>query len=152
MKFLPPVSRFLFPLFFLLSATAVIPDAEAQWVRPSFHLEQQRKSDLRHSYRPSIRLVGETGASRQVRSGQSLTFEYYARRGWVSRVEVRSGTRVIKTVSLGASKAGRGRITVRASEIPTRFGKPTFKLWAWQGIRGRQSIHGESVKYTVVTP
>tara|TARA_R110002096_G_scaffold83431_9_gene193463 strand:+ start:1198 stop:1716 length:519 start_codon:yes stop_codon:yes gene_type:complete len=166
-RFVPPgrvgyphiVMTFKRPLIMPLYAGAVVfltllvtaPDASAQFgyrLSPAF--ERQRKSEVRQSYRPHVKIVRAPGASRQVKSGQSLVFEYYARQGWVSRIEVRSGTKVIKTISVGQSRSGRGKIVIKASELNRSFGKLSFKLWAWQGRPSFQSIHGESIGYTVV--
>ena len=128
-----------------------VPNAEAQVLyRPSLGLQQQVKSEVRQTYRPHIQLIREAGASRSVKAGQPLVFEYYARRGWVSRIEVRSGSRVIKTIQTGQSQSGGGKIVLNSSDLPVSFGKRSFTLWAWQGRPSYQSIHGQSIGYTLI--
>ena len=80
-------------------------------------------------------------------AGRPITFEFYAKRGWVSKIEVRSGLKVIRTIPVGKVTSGRGTVTLTAADLK---GSKNFKFWAWQGLPGRQSLHGESVKYRLV--
>lgn len=137
-------------LFVLMGCWGAATEVEAQFgLRYNPLGRQQWQSDLRHSYRPRIKVVRAPGASRELESGRTLTFEYYARQGHVARIEVRSGLKVVKTLHVGPSKSGRGQFKVKASELSRSFGKRSFKLWAWQGRQGYQSLHGESVSYTL---
>lgn len=140
-----------FPLLFLailvtLSGIAW-EKAEAQVYFRRPHYDLMRDQQIRHLYRPSIRVVRPAGQSRAVKSGGSLRYSFYVRRGWVDRIEVRSGLKVIKTVRPGKARSGGGSIRVTASDL-ARAGKggksQRIKLWAWQGQPGRQSVHGET--------
>lgn len=75
-----------------------------------------------------------------------MTFEFNVQRGFVSRIEIRSGLKVVKVIPAGA-RGGRGTFTLNLSELPP--GKQKFKLWAWQGQPAYQSVHGESIGYTL---
>ena len=132
----------------ILSASAAL-EAEAQF-RFGFPRTQQRQfqSDLRHSYRPRVKVVRPSN-SRTLQSGQTLKYEYYARRGGVARIEVRSGYRVVKTINTGGRRSGSGTIVLDASTLRKVSGRNTFRLWAWQAQPGRQSLHGESMGYTL---
>ena len=60
-------------------------------------------------------------------------------RGFVSRIELRSGLRLIRTLPLtGLARSGRLPFTVPG-------GLRDLKIWAWQGQAGYQSVHGESI-------
>ena len=64
-------------------------------------------------------------------------------RGFVSRIELRSGLRLIRTLPLtGLARSGRLTFTVPG-------GLRDLKIWAWQGQAGYQSVHGESIKYSL---
>ncbi len=83
------------------------------------------------------------GASPQLKAGSIQMVDYSVMRGFVSRIEVRSGQKIISTLPLsGPAQSGRLTFTV-----PT--GLRDFKLWAWQGQPAYQSVHGESIKYTL---
>ena len=98
----------------------------------------------RQLYRPNVHVVRAPGASRQLKAGSIQTVDYSVMRGFVSRIEVRSGLKIISTLPLsGPAQSGRLTFTV-----PT--GLRDFKLWAWQGQPAYQSIHGESIKYTLI--
>lgn len=114
-------------------------------IRPSGIFDQQRRIQRRQLYRPSVKVVRFSN-SRKLSSGK-LTYEYSVKRGFVSRIEIRSGLKVVKVIPAGA-RGGRGTFTIDLRELPS--GKKKFKLWAWQGQPAYQSVHGESIGYTLL--
>ncbi len=117
--------------------------ARAQWgIRPYRPLDQQWKTQQRQLYRPSVQVVRPKGASRSLTAGSAQTIDYSVMRGSVARIEVRSGLKVIQTIPLPPGSRS-GRIVIK---IPS--GPGSFKLWAWQGQPGHQSVHGESIRYS----
>lgn len=112
-------------------------------IRPYRHLDMQWKMQQRQLYRPNVRVVRASGESRDLKAGSTRTLEFSVMRGYVSRIEIRSGQKIIRTLPLsGPARNGRFSFT-----LPN--GLQDFKLWAWQGQPGNQSVHGESVKYTL---
>jgi len=112
-------------------------------IRPYRPLDQQWRSQQRQLWRPNVHVVRAKGESRELAAGAPRSLEFSVNRGFVSRIELRSGQRIIRTLPLnGPAQSGRLTFTV-----PT--GMRTFKLWAWQGQAGYQSVHGESIKYTL---
>ena len=106
--------------------------------------DQRRQEEQRQLYRPNAHVVRAPGASRQLKAGSSQKVDFSVMRGFVSRIEVRSGQKIIRTLPLpGPARSGRLTFTV-----PT--GLRDFKLWAWQGQPAYQSVHGESIKYTLI--
>lgn len=145
----------LFLFLFLLGASEpAITSAEAQFgFRPTRQFDILRQQELRQRYRPTAHVTRGPSGSRVFRSGASIPFEYRTRQGFVSKIEIRSGLKVIKTIYPTPSASGRGRFTLTAADF-AKSGKTgsklKFKLWAWQGSNSRQSIHGESISYTLV--
>jgi hypothetical protein len=106
-------------------------------------LGQQWRSQQRQLWRPNIHVERGKGESRSLVAGATRSLEFSVKRGFVSRIELRSGQRVIRTLPLnGPAQSGRMTFT-----IPV--GLRNLKLWAWQGQAGYQSVHGESIKYTL---
>ena len=133
----------------LILSASVALEAEAQFRFDISRIRQRQfQTELRHSYRPRIKVVRSSN-SRTLQSGQTLKYEYYARRGGVARIEVRSGYRVIQTINTGGRPSGSGTIVLHASTLRKVSGRNTFRLWAWQAHPGRQSLHGESIGYTL---
>lgn len=134
---------------------ALLPGTgEAQSVfRRRGDLNALQRSQWRALYRPDIRIVRPSGGSKTFRVGQSLPYAFYTRRGWVTRIEVRSGLKVIKRIDIGQARSGRGSITLTASDL-ARAGKAGrkigFTVWAWQGQPSYQSVHGESIRYQLL--
>ena len=113
-------------------------------LRPYGLFDQQRQIQQRQLYRPNVHVVRVPGASPQLKAGSIQMVDYSVMRGFVSRIEVRSGQKIISTLPLsGPAQSGHLTFTV-----PT--GLRDFKLWAWQGQPAYQSIHGESIKYTLI--
>ncbi|MEM6280530.1 MAG: hypothetical protein AAF491_02250 [Verrucomicrobiota bacterium] len=147
---------FFLVLSLLLGGSSLLETVQAQ-VGPGFRrpklFDTLRTQEMRQQYRPNAHVTRGPSGSRTFQSGTSIPFEYRTRRGYVTRIEIRSGLKVIKTIHLSPSSSGRGRFTLSASDF-ARAGKSgpklKFKLWAWQGQPGRQSIHGESIGYTLV--
>jgi len=112
-------------------------------IRPYRHLDMQWQMQERQLYRPNVHLVREAGESRKLKAGSTRTLSFSVMRGHVSRIEIRSGLKVVRTLPLpGPARSGKLTFT-----LPT--GLSDFKLWAWQGQPGNQSVHGESVKYSL---
>ena len=141
-------SFFLLLVIVFLASAGASPTLKAQArgpvIRPVGVLDHQRRMERRQLYRPSVKVV-RFSSSRKLPSGK-LTFEYSVKRGFVSRIEVRSGLKVVKILPAGG-RAGRSTFTIDLSELPQ--GKNKFKLWAWQGQPAFQSVHGESISYTL---
>lgn len=152
MKYSPSFSILLFLASILLFSSEQSVVAQGS-LGPGFRQPQIfdtiRRQEHRQRYRPSIKATG----SRTFASGDSVRFEYRVRQGFVSKIEIRSGLKVIKTVYPTPSPSGRGSFTLTSSDF-LRAGKKgskfKFKLWAWQGQPAWQSVHGESVSYTLV--
>lgn len=132
--------------FTLLTAGFFLPEtAGAQGIGPSIRpyrsLDQQWHSQQRQLWRPNVHVVRARGESRELAAGATRDLEFSVRRGFVSRIELRSGQRLIRTLPLsGPARSGRLSFTVPG-------GLRDLKLWAWQGQAGFQSVHGESVEY-----
>lgn len=128
----------------ILVSFVVGEKAEAQWgLSPFRPLDQSWRTQERQLYRPNVHVVRPKGASRTLAAGAALTLEYSVMRGFVTHVEVRSGQKVIRTIPLPSpSRSGRVAFTPPS-------GLSNFKLWAWQGQPAYQSVHGESVKYSL---
>ncbi|MDF1656387.1 MAG: hypothetical protein P1U58_02175 [Verrucomicrobiales bacterium] len=147
------------PLFFLLVPVLVAGsfftmNAEAQFgFRPNRINDTLRRQERRQLYRPNVHITRNSSGSRIFKSGSSIPYEYRTRQGFVSKIEIRSGLKIIKTIHLPASSAGRGRFTLTATDF-AKAGKTgsklKFKLWGWQGRNGMQSVHGESISYTLI--
>lgn len=138
--------RFVLPAFLVLSAS----QASAQYLRPSLPLEQIRQQEQRALWRPEIRVL-RPDASRKLPAGVPLTYAYTCKRGFISRIELRSGAKLIRVIQSEATTGGSGTITVTPDDL-LRIGKnrtASFTLWVWQGVPGYQSIHGESIAYTL---
>lgn len=144
-KFLPLLT------FMSLTLLSPIPEAFAQQpgfgFRPSRQFQQQRQMLLRQSYRPSVKIVRPAGADRKISAGRTYTYSFNVRKGWVTKIELRSGLKVIKTIPVGQRRSGTGKITISSADLKRAGNKVT--LWAWQGQKGFQSIHGESIRYTL---
>lgn len=153
------IRAFLFLLLPLLGVGGVFSTtAEAQiGVGPGFRQsplhDTLRRQERRQLYRPNIHISRGADRSRTFRSGASIPYEYHTRQGFVSKIEIRSGLKVIKTIYPTTSSRGRGRFTLTAADF-AKAGKTgsklTFKLWGWQGRSGMQSVHGESIRYTLL--
>jgi hypothetical protein len=111
----------------------------------NFH--QQRQMMQRQSFRPWIKVVRPRGADRRLAANGRHTYEFHVQRGWVSKIEIRSGLKVVRTIPVGRVRKGRGTFTLTASDLAQI--KRGFKLWAWQGQGGFQSVHGPSIGYTL---
>jgi len=128
--------------------------AEAQFgFRPNRINDTLRRQERRQLYRPNVHLTRDSSGSRTFRSGSSIPYEYRTRQGFVSKIEIRSGLKVIKTIYPPVSSAGQGRVTLTTTDF-AKAGKTgsklKFKLWGWQGRTGMQSVHGESISYTLI--
>ena len=136
--------RTLFLPALLLFSGALTERAGAQWgLRPHRALDQQWEMQQRQLYRPRVHVVRPKGATRTLAPGSTQTVEFSVMRGQVSRIELRSGLKVLQTLRLPpGSRAGRLRI-----QVPS--GPGSFTLWAWQGQPGFQSVHGESIRYSL---
>ncbi len=142
-----PIFRFCcFALvcFGLLAPAMVAAQGFGPVIRPYRHLDMQWQMQQRQLYRPNVHVVRASGESRNLKAGSTRTLEFTVMRGYVSRIEIRSGQRVIRTLPL-SGPARNGQLTFT---LPT--GLRDFKLWAWQGQPGNQSVHGESVKYSLI--
>lgn len=130
----------------LVTAGLFIPAAaDAQGFGPSLRpyrpLDQQWRSQQRQLWRPNIQVVRAKGESRTLATGATREISFSVKRGFISRIELRSGLRVIRTLPLnGPARSGRLSYTVPG-------GLSDLKIWAWQGQAGYQSVHGESIKY-----
>jgi len=126
----------------------LLPDpVAAQGFGPSIGsfspLGQQWRSQQRQLWRPNVHVVRAKGESRTLVAGATRSLQFSVKRGFVSRIELRSGQRVIRILPLnGPAQSGRLTFTVPG-------GQSNLKLWAWQGQAGYQSVHGESIKYTL---
>jgi hypothetical protein len=158
---LPPSSRREFFTSWLpyggaaLFASALLSEtSEAQSLfRRRGDLNSLQRSQFRRLYRPTIHIVRPSGGSKTFRVGQSLPYTFYTKRGWVTRIEVRSGLKVIKRIELGQARSGRGHISITSRDLAAagKTGqKIGFTIWAWQGQPSYQSIHGESVRYQLL--
>ena len=88
-------------------------------------------------------MVRAKGESRALAAGATREISFSVNRGFVSRIELRSGLRLIRTLPLtGLARSGRLPFTVPG-------GLRDLKIWAWQGQAGYQSVHGESIKYSL---
>ena len=76
-----------------------------------------RRQERRQLYRPNVHVTRGASGSRTFRSGTSIPFEYRTRQGFVSKIEVRSGLKVIKTIYPPVSSSGRGRFTLTAADF-----------------------------------
>ena len=138
-------STSLLPILSVILVMVVIGEnAEAQGgLRPYRPLDQSWRTQERQLYRPNVHVVRAKSASRTLAAGSAQTIEYSVMRGFVSHLEVRSGQKVIRTIPLPSpSRSGRVAFTPPP-------GLSSFKLWAWQGQPAYQSVHGESVKYSL---
>ncbi len=112
-----------------------------------------QKSQWRALWRPNIRIVRPSGGSKTFQAGQSFPYSFYTKRGWVTRIEVRSGLKVIRRIDMGQARSGRGSIALTSADL-ARVGKAgkkiSFTLLAWQGQPSYQSIHGESIRYQLL--
>jgi hypothetical protein len=138
--------RFLLSAIFVLSAS----HASAQYLRPSLPLDQIRQQEQRALWRPEIRVL-RPDASRKLPAGIPLTYAFACKRGFISRIELRSGARLIRVIQSEATTDGTGTVTVMPDDL-LRIGKnrtASFALWVWQGVPGYQSVHGESISYTL---
>lgn len=111
----------------------------------SRNFRQQQDMLRRQSYRPHIKVVRPRGADRRLAANGRHPYDFYVRRGWVSKIEIRSGLKVVKTIPVGQSRSGQGAFTLSSADLAKI--KRGFKLWAWQGQGGYQSLHGESIGY-----
>jgi hypothetical protein len=124
--------------------------ASAQYLRPSLPLEQIRRQEQRNLWRPEVRVI-RSDASRKLPAGVPLTYTLSCKRGFISRVELRAGAKLIRIIQSEATRGGSGTVTVTPDDL-LRVGKnrtASFTLWAWQGVPGFQSIHAESIAYTL---
>lgn len=147
-------NRSLFLILAFLSSGFFIERAQAQLgFRHSPVFDTLRRQERRQLYRPNVHISRGASGSRTFRSGTSIPFEYQTRQGFVSKIEVRSGLKVIKTIYPPVSSSGRGRFTLTTADF-AKAGKTgsklKFKLWGWQGRNGMQSVHGESISYTLL--
>lgn len=116
-------------------------------------LDALRRSQWRRLYRPGIRIVRPSGETKTFRVGQSLPYAFSSQRGFVTRIEVRSGLEVIKRIHVGQARRGRGTITITHRDLAAvgkEGRKIGFTLWAWQGQPAYQSVHGESIRYRLL--
>lgn len=138
--------RLLLPAFLVLSAS----QASAQYLRPSLPLDQIRQQEQRALWRPEVRVL-RSDASRKLPPGIPRTYTFTCKRGFISRIELRSGAKLIRVIQGEPSPGGSATVTVTPDDL-LRIGKnrtASFTLWAWQGVPGFQSIHGESISYTL---
>lgn len=113
-------------------------------LRPHRPLDQQWRSQQRQLWRPNVRVVRAKGESRTLAAGASREISFSVKRGFVLRIELRSGLRLIRTLPLtGPAQSGSLPFTVPG-------GLNDLKIWAWQGQAGYQSVHGESIKYSLI--
>ncbi|MEC5125285.1 hypothetical protein VSU19_00870 [Verrucomicrobiales bacterium BCK34] len=144
------MKSFFFPVIIAIAALGLfLPvNAEAQ-SRFGFSrkIQQQQKMLRRQLYRPHIKVVRPRGADRRLDASGRHTYDFYVKRGWVSRIEIRSGLKVVKTIPVGHSRSGQGTFSLSSSDAAKI--KRGFKLWAWQGQGGYQSLHGESISYSL---
>ena len=138
--------RFLLPAFLILSAS----QAGAQNLRPRLPLDPIRQQEQRALWRPEVRVL-RSDSSRQLPAGVPLSYTLGCKRGFISRVELRAGAKLIRVIQNGPVQGGRFSVTVTPDDL-LRVGKnrtASFTLWAWQGVPGYQSVHGESISYTL---
>jgi hypothetical protein len=138
-----------FLCFALVTTGLFLPAAaDAQGFGPSLRphrpLDQQWRSQQRQLWRPNVRVVRAKGESRTLAAGASREISFSVKRGFVLRIELRSGLRLIRTLPLtGPAQSGSLSFTVPG-------GLNDLKIWAWQGQAGYQSVHGESIKYSLI--
>jgi len=140
----------LFSLALVICVTGlVVPTSTEAQSRFGFSRSFRQQQDMlrRQSYRPHIKVVRPRGADRRLASNGRHTYDFYVKRGWVSKIEIRSGLKLVKTISVGKSRSGKGTFTLSSSDRAKI--KRGFKIWAWQGQGGYQSVHGESIGYTL---
>ena len=142
----------LVPVF--LASGFCTTSAEAQFgFRPNRTFDTLRRQERRQLYRPNVHITRDASGSRTFKSGASIPYAYRTRQGLVSKIEIRSGLKVMKTNHPPVSSAGRGRFTLTSADF-AKAGKTgsklKFKLWGWQGRPGMQSVHGESISYTFI--
>ncbi|MEM1440776.1 MAG: hypothetical protein AAGF67_00435, partial [Verrucomicrobiota bacterium] len=109
-------------LFFLISflfiAGGFLPEKAHAQFGPGFNRTRTfdvfRQQEIRQQYRPNAHVSRGPSGSRTFQSGSSIPFEYHVRRGFVTRIEIRSGLKVIKTIHISPSSSGRGRFTLTA--------------------------------------
>lgn len=138
--------RLILSAFLVLCAT----QASAQYLRPSLPLDQIRQQEQRALWRPEVRVL-RADNSRKLPAGIPLTYTLTCKRGFISRVELRSGAKLIRVIRSEPSSGGSATVTVTPDDL-LRIGKnrtASFTLWAWQGVPGYQSVHGESISYTL---
>ncbi|MDF1739197.1 MAG: hypothetical protein P1U86_08560 [Verrucomicrobiales bacterium] len=144
------MKSFIFPLFIAVAAAVlsspVTVEAQSRFGF-SRDIRQQQKMLRRQSYRPHIKVVRPRGADRRLDASGRHRYDFYVKRGWVSKIEIRSGLKVVKTIPVGRSRSGQGTFTLSSADVAKI--KRGFKLWAWQGQGGYQSLHGESIGYTL---
>lgn len=136
----------------VFAATSQVGEAQSIFRRRG-DLNSLQRSQQRALYRPRVRIVRPSGGSKTFRVGQSFPYTFYAKRGFVTRIEVRSGIKVIKRVEVGKARSGRGSITITNRDLAAagKAGKKIgFTIWAWQGQPSYQSVHGESVRYQLL--
>ncbi|MDF1823141.1 MAG: hypothetical protein P1U68_00775 [Verrucomicrobiales bacterium] len=141
-------------VFVLVAGGSFATTAEAQiGFRSNRINDTLRRQERRQLYRPNIHVTRGASGSKVFHAGTSIPFEYRTKQGFVSKIEIRSGLKVIKTIHPGQSSSGRGSFTLTAADF-AKAGKTgsklKFKLWGWQGRNGMQSVHGESIGYTLI--
>ena len=116
--------------------------AQGSYFRFQRPLGEQFRTQQRQIHRPNIHVIRAKGASRTLQAGSTVTLQYSVMQGFVSRIEIRSGLKVVRTIPVTPSRSGQIQFSV-----PT--GQKRFTLWGWQGKPGYQSVHGESVGYSI---
>lgn len=128
-----------------VTAIEVAAVASGSKTRPSSHrrIRQQLHGSqglfTRHRYRPSLKI---TGFRRDGKTAE-ITCEFSTRAGFLDRIEVRSGLKILTTVKPGKPVSS-GAVKLKVDLSKAGSGNHSIKLWGWQGRRGYQSVHGES--------
>ncbi len=108
---------------------------------PQRALGAQWRTQRRVHMRPNVHVVRPRGADRFLAAGTRQTIRYSVMRGSVSHIEVRSGGRTLQTITLPPGSRS-GNVT-----FTTPQGVRSFKLRAWQGMTGYQTVSAQSVNY-----
>jgi len=101
----------------------------------------------RQRYWPSIKIK----SFKQNGNKSEFICEIRVRSGNIDRIEVRSGQKLLGTMKI-ERLISYGTFKLKLDLSKAGSGKKSIKIWAWQGRRGYQSVHGESLPVKIKNP
>lgn len=128
----------------ILAAATTLSSVEAGKTPRPIRLFHRPQDQLRNHHRPTIKVTG----IRKTGNLTEISCEFNARAGFVDRIELRVDGKIVSTKKFdGPVTKGAMRFKIDLSK--SGAGKHKWQFRIYQGRRGYQTVHGESMKRTI---